>query len=225
MSLETSAEFDIDLHVISDDGRHVGMNYSTGVYENEIEGATSSGDIPGGGPEWIELPSDVLFRAYLDASPALEWASELGLLAEDWEIRGEIRFIHFDGVGERTQTDPMELDAVKLETASPPVTALSVINLITHGPNPVPSEGCVFWLDLPDDGVSATLKIFDVDGALLVSISLDPLADRYPAAGRWIPENDQGRLLGTGLYIYLVEVEHADGTTTYSPARKMVIQR
>ena len=97
--------------------------------------------------------------------------------------------------------------------------------MINHGPNPVPSEGCIFWLDLPDDTVDATLKIFDIDGALLVSILLDATADRYPAAGRWLPEDDQGRLLGTGLYLYLVEIEHTDGTITYSAVQKMVIQR
>ena len=42
--------------------------------------------------------------------------------------------------------------------------------VINHGPNPVPPEGCIFWLNLPDDAVEATLKIFDVDGALLVGI-------------------------------------------------------
>jgi len=96
---------------------------------------------------------------------------------------------------------------------------------IIHGPNPVPAEGCIFWLDLPDEAVSATLKIFDIDGSLLVSIPLDATDDRYPGAGRWIPEDDQGRLLGTGLYIYLVESEHTDGTTTYSSPQKMVVQR
>ena len=96
---------------------------------------------------------------------------------------------------------------------------------INHGPNPVPPEGCIFWLNLPDDAVEATLKIFDVDGALLVSIPLDPTADRYPETGRWTPQDAQGRLLGTGLYLYLVEIVHADGTVTRSPVQKIVIQR
>jgi len=99
------------------------------------------------------------------------------------------------------------------------------VQLIALGPNPVPPEGCIFWLNLPDDAVEATLKIFDVDGALLVSIPLDPDADRYPETGRWVPQDAQGRLLGTGLYLYLVEIVHADGTVTYSPVQKMVIQR
>jgi len=109
-----------------------------------------------------------------------------------------------------------------IERISGVVPAAQFVN---HGPSPVSPEGCIFWLNLPDDTVGCALKIFDIDGALLVSIPLDGMADRYPGAGRWIPEDDQGRLLGTGLYIYLVEMEHADGTVTYSPPQKMVIQR
>ncbi|MCK4393026.1 hypothetical protein KAX17_08985 [Candidatus Bipolaricaulota bacterium] len=103
--------------------------------------------------------------------------------------------------------------------------SVPVSESVNHGPNPVPAEGCIFWLDLPDDTVDVTLKIFDIDGAELVSILLDPTADRYPAAGRWLPEDDLGRLLGTGLYLYLVEIEHTDGIVTCSPVQKMVIQR
>ena len=107
-------------------------------------------------------------------------------------------------------------------TVTPHATVTDVA-LVT--PHPVPPEGCIFWLNLPDDVVEATLKIFDVDGALLVSIPLDPDTDRYPETGRWVPQDAQGRLLGTGLYLYLVEIVHADGTVTYSPVQKMVIQR
>ena len=96
---------------------------------------------------------------------------------------------------------------------------------VRHGPNPIPPEGCIFWLNLPDDAVEATLKIFDVDGALLVSIPLDPTADRYPETGRSIPQDAQGRPLGTGLYLYCVELKHADGSVTCSPIQKMVVQR
>lgn len=75
--------------------------------------------------------------------------------------------------------------------------------VISHGPNPVPPEGCIFWLNLPENAVMATLKIFAVDGAELVSVPLDPKADRYPETGRWIPRDTQGRPLGSGLYLYL----------------------
>ena len=99
------------------------------------------------------------------------------------------------------------------------------IALITHGPNPVLPVGCIFWLNLPDDTLGATLKIFDIDGAELLQICLEPTADRYPATGRWLPQDDQGRLLGSGLYLYVVEIKHTDGTTTYSLVQKMVIQQ
>ncbi len=46
---------DVDLHVYCDDGRHVGTNYATGEYENQITGALASGD-QAGAPEWIYLP-------------------------------------------------------------------------------------------------------------------------------------------------------------------------
>ncbi|MBW2000208.1 MAG: hypothetical protein JRJ29_19900, partial [Deltaproteobacteria bacterium] len=132
--------------------------------------------------------------------------------------------------------NPLELlldqdgDAAVDQTLAPyifsePIPAIESKIYISHGPNPVPPEGCIFWLNLPDDAVEATLKIFDVDGAFLVSIPIDPDADRYPETGRWTPQDNQGRLLGTGLYLYLVEIVHADGTVTYSPVQKMVIQR
>ena len=123
-----------------------------------------------------------------------------------------------DGIFERTITSDSELTGEDFGV-------VQTGKLLNHGPNPIPAEGCIFWLNLPDDAVSATLKIFDIDGALLISIPLDPTADRYPIAGRWIPEDDGGRLLGTGLYLYLVEIEHTDGSTSYSPVQKMVIKR
>jgi hypothetical protein len=111
------------------------------------------------------------------------------------------------------------------ETEIIPVGYVPLGKVVTHGPNPVPAEGCIFWLALPADTVSATLKIYAVDGAFLVSIPLDPTADHYPPVGRWVPQDSNGRLLGTGLYLYLVEIHHADGRVTYSPLQKMVIKR
>jgi len=97
--------------------------------------------------------------------------------------------------------------------------------MVWHGPNPVLAAGCIFWLNLPDDAVAATLKIFAADGALLHRIELPPTATRYPETGRWEPRDSRGRRLGTGLYLYLVEVRHADGRVTYSPVEKMVVTR
>lgn len=46
----------LDLHAFTPDGKHVGMNYSTGVYENQIPGAVASGDLIGA-DQWIFVPS------------------------------------------------------------------------------------------------------------------------------------------------------------------------
>ena len=133
--------------------------------------------------------------------------------------------IDLDGDGRVDAAIPPLVEVLCFDSSQTPVTPVPPTGLVISGPHPIPPQGCIFWLNLPDDTVSATLKIFDIDGALLVSIPLDPTTDHYPIAGRWIPEDDQGRLLGTGLYLYLVEIEHTDGTVTYSPVQKMVIRR
>jgi hypothetical protein len=121
--------------------------------------------------------------------------------------------------------DPGGLTAEGVSDAFTINNVLLDIALITHGPNPVLPVGCIFWLNLPDDTLGATVKIFDIDGAELVGICLDPSVDRYPQTGRWLPQDDQGRLLGSGLYLYVVEIKHTDGTTSYSSIHKMVIGR
>jgi len=104
-------------------------------------------------------------------------------------------------------------------------TFRSVPDCITIGPHPVPQDkGCIFWLNLPDDAVSATLKIFAVDGVLLEHIELDdPGIARYPETGRWKPVDSRGRTLGTGLYLCVVEVRHEDDSVSYCQTERMVI--
>ncbi|RLC74410.1 MAG: hypothetical protein DRI61_16675 [Chloroflexi bacterium] len=188
---------------------------------------------------YIELVSEnmdidvALSHANLYFEVPKEWIQQHGLTNNDivlqkfnpWRNRWEILETHFlkeeDGICYFVaHSDSLSLFAISGVNAQERIPVL-----VEYGPNPVLPEGCIFWLNLPDDAVEATLKIFDVDGALLVSIPLDPAADRYPETGRWIPQDNQGRLLGTGLYLYLVEIVHADGTTTCSPVQKMVIQR
>ena len=47
---------DLDLHAYTLDGKHIGMNYTTGLYENQIPGAIASGDLAGS-DEWIFVPT------------------------------------------------------------------------------------------------------------------------------------------------------------------------
>lgn len=47
---------DVDLHLYDDANNHVGQNYQTGTFENEIAGATHSGHDSGGvGNEWVSV--------------------------------------------------------------------------------------------------------------------------------------------------------------------------
>jgi len=56
---------DIDLHAYTPDGKHVGINYTTGIYENEIQGANASGDLLG--EEWIFVPDNVKVQFVVDS--------------------------------------------------------------------------------------------------------------------------------------------------------------
>jgi M6 family metalloprotease-like protein len=57
---------DIDLHAYTPDGKHVGMNYTTGIYENEIPGANASGDLLNG-REWIFVPDNIKVQFVVDS--------------------------------------------------------------------------------------------------------------------------------------------------------------
>ncbi|MEK7546060.1 MAG: hypothetical protein AAB554_03200 [Patescibacteria group bacterium] len=89
------AQPDLDLHVYCSDGRHVGMNYSTGVFENQVADAIVSGDEPGS-HEWIYVPATPENAScihsvsahdnqlFLDANPDL--ASVLGSATDSYSI-------------------------------------------------------------------------------------------------------------------------------------------
>ena len=96
--------------------------------------------------------------------------------------------------------------------------------IINHGPNPVPSEGCIFWFNLPNDTRNALLRIYDVDGRPLFEVSIEPNQRRYPTLGRWEPRGTNGDKLGSGLYVYRLKVEHG-GSITWSDIHKLVIDR
>ncbi len=57
---------DLDLHAITPDGRHIGVNYQTGEYENQIAGSIVSGDNQGI-HEWIFVPEGETVRYYVSA--------------------------------------------------------------------------------------------------------------------------------------------------------------
>lgn len=91
---------------------------------------------------------------------------------------------------------------------------------VNHGPNPVPADGCTFWINLPQGTRSAKLLVYNVAGRLVAEMILDPAATRYPATGRWRPVDRDGMPLANGPYVYVLI---ADGKVIGQG--KMVIQR
>jgi len=57
---------DIDLHAWDEQGRHVGLNYATGQFENQIPGAIASGDLKDA-EEWIYVPEGTQVRYEISA--------------------------------------------------------------------------------------------------------------------------------------------------------------
>jgi M6 family metalloprotease-like protein len=57
---------DVDLHAITPNGRHIGMNYTTGQYENQIAGSIVSGDLDNM-HEWIFVPGTEQVRYYVSS--------------------------------------------------------------------------------------------------------------------------------------------------------------
>ncbi|MHB1319068.1 MAG: metallopeptidase domain-containing protein, partial [Anaerolineae bacterium] len=96
---------DIDLHAWDQQGQHVGLDYATGHYVNEIPGAIASGDLRGD-DEWIYVPEGTQVRyavsaekthQFLEANPA--WAA----IAEPQKF--EITYGRFDAEGQYTVAD------------------------------------------------------------------------------------------------------------------------
>jgi hypothetical protein len=73
--LEGDMEPDLDLHVYTDDGRHVGMNYVTGQYEVQVTGALTSGNLLNA-HEWILLPQGIPYHYIVRSTSTSKFLEE-----------------------------------------------------------------------------------------------------------------------------------------------------
>lgn len=69
---EEDGNLDVDLHMKTSEGKEVGMDYSKNTYVVSINNAETSGNLMGGGPEWISVPDDVDVQAFVTISPDLK---------------------------------------------------------------------------------------------------------------------------------------------------------
>ncbi len=111
----TSTNPDVDLKVFDYDGKMVGMNYSSDEYEVGIAGANTSGNIPGGGPEWIAYPNNINSYYIIDSTPLRKWASENNITVSN--ISAELQGIQYDENGTRIEYQPLAIN-VSLENST-----------------------------------------------------------------------------------------------------------
>jgi len=116
--------FDIDLKFISIDGRIVGMNYTTGAYEVEIDGAYTRGNVLGCGQEWIMVPRMTSGFFILDPFPAMKYCESLGIPYQNVTVLVEYQFAYIDNQGVVHMCPPVNITVpIDRETVIPiPVT-------------------------------------------------------------------------------------------------------
>jgi len=126
------------------------------------------------------------------------------------------RLLEIDSDGNGTIDEEREPIVIGEEEDALPDEGSAVV----VGPNPVSSQGCVFWLDLPEDLSQCKLLLFGISGRLLFETTVDPEDTRFPSGGTWNPVDNDGVPLANGPYVYVLI---GDGKVIGKG--KMVIQR
>ncbi|MFW6006197.1 MAG: PKD domain-containing protein [Candidatus Bipolaricaulota bacterium] len=143
-------------------------------------------------------------------------ANDVSVLISENCIRGEIPTSDLKGTPLAAAVEDSDEDSID----EPPIKSNE---LVVHGPNPVPEDGCIFWFDLPEGSAGGTLKIYAVDGKLLYEREISRNQDRFPAEGRWDPVDVNGNQLKSGIYFYRLKIDKS-GDTRWSEVKKLAIK-
>lgn len=205
-SLYLEMQPDLDLHVYTADGRHVGFNYATGEYENQVEGALASGNL-GNAHEWILLPEGIDFQ-YVVRSTATDkfLRDNPDLLAhtdgiDGYAVRGLISnpatgFHHssevLDSIGSGTDLEHHVMidpgaDLIEIDNGS---TTILPVDLAVVGTAPA--------LATPGDIISYTLAFGNSGGSAAGGVYLVvqlPQHTEFVSAPGFVP-------MGGGEYLY-----------------------
>ncbi len=137
---------DLDLHAYDDQGRHVGLNYDTWEYENQIPGAISSGDLKDD-YEWIFVPYGANVRFELSGEKTalfLKDNPEFAKYASPKEASLEYFTISPDGAMEMASGGDVRVDyQAPLKIKSPDDSSLSYSPKNDPGFNNNSSGGCL----------------------------------------------------------------------------------
>jgi hypothetical protein len=203
--------FDVDLHVYTLDGKHVGQRYDNIWYDMEIENAYTSRNLPGGGPEWIAIPHDLGAYAVVDATPARRWVEEIGIDPENVIITAQIQVIRYDENGIRHESKPATIE-VRLDEPTPfaipakiDVTP-SVLNLKSKGRLTVRVE-------LPEN---YSVKDVDKDSIAIVGVDNERLERPIRAESVRIVINE-------GIRVLLVKFNRSELKPLLKPGERRLI--
>lgn len=160
---------DLDLHAYSDDGKHVGMNYTTGEYEIQIPEATASGDL-WNGQEWIFVPEDVNVHFVANAKDNKDF---FDAFPEAWEISDgvetfDLGLVYYDSDGNRWESTPIT------EQINPGETIWH-IPTITENPDGTYTTGLtsITWEYIYEDSTRGTVLKISTDDKHFQFISPD----------------------------------------------------
>jgi hypothetical protein len=136
---------DVDLHAYANDGKHVGMNYQTGIYENQIEGAIASGDLIGG-TEWIFAPENANLRFETSSSDTAQFFQEYPE-ASSYSNGTEtyaLKMVYYSPDGSRYESQPTEHEISSGSTINHAYTITSNADgsySVTTSESGTPSDG------------------------------------------------------------------------------------
>lgn len=162
--------FDIDLRAYTYDGKKIGMDYTSMEYllPDDIR---TSGNIPGGGPEWISVPRDTNIYYMIDATPAREWAEELNLTIEDLQATWQV--VYYDENSVRRESEPITIE-INLE--EPTILAIQANIDINPDTLNLRSKGkwITAYIELPEGYDVSQIDINTVMLNYIVSAENDP---------------------------------------------------
>ena len=212
LPIEKNETLDLDLHAITPEGLHVGINYETGEYENNIPNAEASGDLLYN-EEWIFVPdeTEVEFyvsshdiEEYLEANP--EVISQLSSTDEGYTLQA----VRYNNDGSRHESPVLEDETIAPGLENTYVFSGSEIEIVSVNDAPlfdfltptaetekVDKTFDITWID-EDTEDDATIKIYydtddvGVDGILVTSevFSEDDETDQFTWDTSNIEEGD-----------------------------------
>ena len=95
---------DLDLHAFTSDGKHIGMNYTTGIYEDQVVGSVASGDLVGT-DEWIFVPPEVNVTYVVNSHDTGEFLKAYPQYQTQVQQQSfNLTHIYFDQAGNRFDT-------------------------------------------------------------------------------------------------------------------------